>query len=395
MNWHKAQENGISFAYVKSTEGSRWVDPQFLSNAGKLSGNAIIWGPYHFWSANGGVSNQLNHFWGTISPSGYNLPPAIDVEVPPTRISRSRFKSNVYSALIRLKTRMEANGDYRKPLLYTSPGFFNSYLLDSVLVWDDICELWLAHWNVAYPAVPSGFDTYRIHQYSSDGPGQLYGAQSNRIDMNRYNGTTEELLEWGSVQVQPQKLDMGQYFLPVAGDFGPIYILKNNWGGGDERVQLQRDGLFSFVVKNSQWEKRLIGQDYINLVMDTSPGNNEFYTVNGTWLPRKMNVGESFTRTEHVQYFSKGSCTKLRETTWTSQLKFVAHFATFTNADITLSNVVQLAWIRNDVVEEEYWYAAGIGLVKWRSKHGLESGITELIPVGEQENNVREKINCI
>jgi hypothetical protein len=194
---------------------------------------------------------------------------------------------------------------------------------------------------------------------------------------------------------EPTKFDMGKYFLPESGEFGPIYIMKNSWGGGDERVQLQRDGMFSFVVKNSQWEKRLIGEDFINLVMDTSPGDNEFYTVNGPWLPRFMEIGDNFTRTEDVQYFNKDNCQKIRETTWTSQLGFIEHLPVYSNtAGIQLNDVVHLAWIFNGEIEEEYWYAANIGLVRWKAKDGRESGIVELIPVGGQGNNVREKINC-
>lgn len=198
-----------------------------------------------------------------------------------------------------------------------------------------------------------------------------------------------------------QGRDMAVYFLPPNGrQYGDIYMLKNSWSGGSERVQVQRHGGDSFVVKNQQFEQRQIDNQYIRLVADTSPGDGQYYTVKGVWMPRFWHVGDSFTRTETVSWFWKRDCSPVAEKptgTYTSQLKFVQHWREWVapHSGIVLQDVVKLQWEINGRVDEEYFFANGLGLVRWRKYDGRESWIHELIPAGSQGNNVMEELGCL
>lgn len=190
----------------------------------------------------------------------------------------------------------------------------------------------------------------------------------------------------------PTALDLAAYFRPAAGTKGKIHIMQNSWSGDSERVQTQLEGDRSYIVKNQQYEERRIGEEYLDLLLDTSPGNNEYYTVTGHWLRRHMEVGEEFTRTEMVTFRRKGDCQPVPHKptyTSTSTIHFVAHHPTWTSkAGITVDNVVELAFIKDGEEKERYWYAVGRSLVGWQELGGRHSWMSELVE--GQEDNQRE-----
>jgi hypothetical protein len=204
------------------------------------------------------------------------------------------------------------------------------------------------------------------------------------------------LAQFVSVTPPGNAVDMAAYFFPAAGGFGDIAILKNNWGAGDERQQLQRLGDISYVTKNSKWERRRITTTGVFLEMDTSPNEQEYYKVEGQWLPRYWRPGDTFTRTEKVSYYYSHNCQPSRAPyTTASSIRFESLTPVWTSpAGVKLSNVIELAWVLKGVVEERYWFAPGLGLVMWQNKEGKHSWITQLIPQGQQGNNVRQIIGC-
>ncbi len=189
-------------------------------------------------------------------------------------------------------------------------------------------------------------------------------------------------------------VDMTPYFL-VPDGFGDIFTLTNNWGEGPERVQLQSEGNISYITKNRQYEQRIIDADKIRFVLDTSPGEGMYYTVRSTtgWMPRFWRVNETFNRSEHTRFYRKSDCVQTHEIIWSQDLRFMALHDRWTSpgTDITLDNVIEIHWIVNGHADEIYYFAPGLGLLAWEKPfEGRASHITELIPRGHQENNVRE-----
>lgn len=202
-----------------------------------------------------------------------------------------------------------------------------------------------------------------------------------------------------------KKVDMTRYFFPPEdkGEMGDIYLLKNSWSGGQERVQLQRKGDVSFVVKNSKYEKRTVKDGKIYLDVDTSPGPDDtgkdrYYTVTSEtgWMPQEMAVGERFTRQEKVTYYYKENGRKISQNDATSDLLFVKHHENWTShGGRTLEDVVELAWevAKGDgstYVDERYFFAAGYGLVGWHKHSGEKSWITNEDIAGQSNNKMEE-----
>lgn len=201
---------------------------------------------------------------------------------------------------------------------------------------------------------------------------------------------------------KPDAVDMSNFFVPAGNrEYGDILILKNNWGAGDERTQLQVRGInrdTSYIVKNSSAERRRIRAGYIDLEIDTSPGNNEYYTFDGHWMPRYWAPGwEDFSSKGTTKFFSKSDCSPIpgKEYANISTLRFgKLHDTWKAPSGLEFSGVAEVYWLVGGNIEETYWYAPHAGLVMWANRAGLVSYVTEYIPLGNQHNNVIESLPC-
>jgi hypothetical protein len=216
-----------------------------------------------------------------------------------------------------------------------------------------------------------------------------------------YSGFLSDEKPTEEVTPAKEKYDMARYFLPPEGqEAGDIVILENNFGQGDERQQLQREkgseGLISYVTKNRQFEKRIIGDKTIDLVLDTSPGEGEMYVVKGQWLPRFWAEGEDFIRKEVVTFYRKSDGQPVKgkkQYHAESKIKFIKHYDEWTSpGDVTLKDVIELHWIAGGRVDERYWFARNLGLVAWKKYDDRQSYVVDLIERGKQHDNEREKV---
>ena len=84
INWSTVKGNGVTFAFIKATEGTGYTNPSFSSQYTGATNAGIIRGGYHF--ARPDVSSgatQANYFLangGGWSADGLTLPGALDIE---------------------------------------------------------------------------------------------------------------------------------------------------------------------------------------------------------------------------------------------------------------------------------------------------------------------------
>jgi len=82
IEWRRVAEDGISFAYVKATEGSDFVDPRFDANWEGAGGAGIDRGAYHFFTLCSPGTDQAANFLGALHRvADAELPPAVDLEL--------------------------------------------------------------------------------------------------------------------------------------------------------------------------------------------------------------------------------------------------------------------------------------------------------------------------
>jgi lysozyme len=184
-NAPKAKEAGAAFVFIKASQAA-FIDPKFLYNWQKAKDAKILQGAYHYMDYTKPVRESATFFATILSNYPGDLPPVVDYE-------QSRTDNNTSAARAYLREFLEilrARG--HKPIIYTSSGFWSSYG-DKNSYWTGF-PLWLAQYTTASkPSVPLPWTRWTFWQYSSKGPGATYGTESFNIDMNRFDGTTDDL----------------------------------------------------------------------------------------------------------------------------------------------------------------------------------------------------------
>lgn len=173
---------GIKYAFLKATEGVSLEDSRFESRWLNMKRVGIIRGAYHFYHPSKDPYLQANIFLkelGTLEPA--DLPPVLDwesAEGTPTASDMNRAK-------VWLNRVQQATG--RIPIVYGSPYFLQDLSLFSDFA---VYPLWVAHYGVTCPSVPSPWGGWSFWQTSETGkvPG-IQGA----CDKDVFNGSLLDL----------------------------------------------------------------------------------------------------------------------------------------------------------------------------------------------------------
>lgn len=92
IDWAKVADHGISFAYLKATEGTGFVDPRFAGHRASATRHGIAVAGYHYFQLCSDGAAQAAHFIDVLGDEGATaLAPAVDLELvgscanPPAR----------------------------------------------------------------------------------------------------------------------------------------------------------------------------------------------------------------------------------------------------------------------------------------------------------------------
>jgi lysozyme len=80
IDWPKAREGGVAFAYIKASEGGDFRDKSFERNWQGAREAGIPRGAYHFFTACKPGAEQARNFIAAVPRESASLPPVIDVE---------------------------------------------------------------------------------------------------------------------------------------------------------------------------------------------------------------------------------------------------------------------------------------------------------------------------
>lgn len=175
MNWAKAASNGVKFAFIKCSEGVSYQDPYFKDNVAGCMENGIPFAYYHFWTDAAAPGAQYDNIERCLQV--YAAPVAIDVEMFPNGYSKDKNATLLAQLVNELKQHTGVN-----PTIYTSQYKWNTHI-GANPVWSSL-PLWVANYNVEAPALPRDWGYWYAWQYTSQGNGEQYGAESTYIDLN-------------------------------------------------------------------------------------------------------------------------------------------------------------------------------------------------------------------
>lgn len=191
IDWQTlSRHDNISFAFIKATEGSLYVDEKFDYNYDEAQKTAIRVGAYHFFSFESTGVTQAENFINTVKSCDNMLPPVIDLELygdfrynPPAAIV---VRGELDALVFALK---EHYGVY--PIIYATEETYELYLESG---YED-CDIWIRS-VFRKPRISDGKE-WTFWQYTNRERLDGYVGEEKFIDMNVFNGSAEEFENYG------------------------------------------------------------------------------------------------------------------------------------------------------------------------------------------------------
>ncbi len=189
IDWAAVRRSGISFAFIKASEGATLRDPRFVANWSGAAAAGLDRGAYHYFSFCTAGEPQAANFIRTVDPGQRMLPPAVDVEFsgncaspPPVQAIRREL-----TAYLR---RLEA-AYARVPIIYTTYEAYAEIIAGHFpdhAMWarDILCE----------PRLDGG-QVWTFWQYTDRGRISGIGAF---VDLNVFRGGVEEFRSCSSAR---------------------------------------------------------------------------------------------------------------------------------------------------------------------------------------------------
>lgn len=216
----------------------------------------------------------------------------------------------------------------------------------------------------------------------------------------------------GGVEEPPPPVDRHDLLPYMRTESRRLFELRRQ-DGSQERVQCHVDGARWFYVKGtgglqgrSEWEELIASEDWIYRGIDTSPGGGRYYELRDSlgeawsrWCPRRMAIGERFTRNPWVLWHRKSDCARIAEPAQQlTRIRLAAIYERWTspaNTSIILDDVAVMEVTHADGrLFERTYMAKNYGLVGFEGET-VQSYISEIHAPGARPDNVREEIGCL
>jgi len=171
----------------KSSEGGDWVDPAYGPRRAQAQAAGLLWGAYHFGTAQYAGADQAASFLAAAQP-GPSTVMALDVEFNDANPGNSMALAQAEAFVLAIR---QATG--RLPLVYVHPNWANgisppgrSERIEPIMPGSILtrCELWLADYREE-PELPLGWADrgWRLWQYVGDQTvaDVAYGSEPNTV----------------------------------------------------------------------------------------------------------------------------------------------------------------------------------------------------------------------
>lgn len=188
IDWPVAQAAGVSFAFIKATEGGDHIDPEFRHHWAAARRAGVPRGAYHFWYHCRSGAEQADWFIRNVPREAGALPPVLDLEWPRSRNCPHRPDGAHVRREARIfLDRLEAHYGQR-PIIYTAPDFYRDNLEGEFLDYPFWLRSVAAHPKKVYPG-----RKWVFWQYS--GSGLSHGVEG-KIDLNVFHGDEADWSRW-------------------------------------------------------------------------------------------------------------------------------------------------------------------------------------------------------
>ncbi len=187
IDFARVRSSGKRFVIAKATEGRLYTDDAYARNRAGAMAAGLSFTAYHFAHPDptaGDATREADHFVAVAGLRHGMLVPALDIESGQI-LGTAALQTWVKTWLRRVYARLGV-----KPIIYTTPGFWQSYMSNTRWFADNGYRVvWVAHWDAKSPATPAANwsgHAWTIWQYSSCG---TVAGISGCVDLDRFGGT--------------------------------------------------------------------------------------------------------------------------------------------------------------------------------------------------------------
>lgn len=188
INFQAMRFNGGDGVILRAGQNV-WVDEDYLDYARAADEAGLPRGAYWFYDSRVDPITQANLFADAVNRSGF---PKLGIWAD--------FEER-YGGPYRSESHFKQFTDRLKTLfpnkligIYTAYYYWMERTTSVTRMYFSQFPLWVAHYRTAIPLVPPPWNVtgYKIWQYTDQGDGELFGAESKEIDMNVFAGTLED-----------------------------------------------------------------------------------------------------------------------------------------------------------------------------------------------------------
>jgi lysozyme len=189
IDWPAARASGVSFAFIKATEGADWADPGFARHWSEAAAAGVPRGAYHFYYFCRSAAEQAQWFIDNVPRERGALPPVLDLEWNAAS-QTCPFRPDAASVRAEVLTFLNTVGRHydQQPIIYTTPDFWQ----DNELWRIQGAQPWLRavtrHPSEAYPG-----EAWAFWQYSGTG---LVPGVAGPVDLNAFAGPPNVWAGW-------------------------------------------------------------------------------------------------------------------------------------------------------------------------------------------------------
>ncbi len=189
IDWQTARQSGISFAFIKATEGGDMLDPMFRQHWANARAAGVPRGAYHFFYFCRPAHEQAAWFIRNVPKDRNSLPPVLDVEWnPKSPTCTLRPPAATVQREMKIFLDIVERHYGKKPIIYTPIDFFDDNNLASFKGY----QYWLR--SVAgHPSTRFGSHPFNFWQYT--GTGIVPGIRG-QADINAFNGSQAQWKNW-------------------------------------------------------------------------------------------------------------------------------------------------------------------------------------------------------
>lgn len=178
INWPDVAAAGNTFAAIKASEGTYYVNPYYASDAMHAADAGLFVMPYAFANPfpaklNGSAKDQadvaVRQLTSASVPASRLLPLALDIEPDPyaARQKTSQCYGLRQTAMVKWIRQFLAEAEFKtgqKPVIYTTTRWWKACTGNSAAFGG--YPLWIASYGKSDPALPAGWSKYTFWQHS-------------------------------------------------------------------------------------------------------------------------------------------------------------------------------------------------------------------------------------